>query len=133
MVKKAIGFSADRGDEVKVVNMPFEVTPQEEITESAPVQASSAMPMATTAAKYVVPLIGIVLLFLFVIKPLISAVTTPMQTTGLPEQISLPQTVGALQRTIALPERSSQEQLTEWAKKNPKDATNLVKGWLEEK
>jgi len=133
MVKKAIGFSVDRGDEVKVVNMPFEVTPQEEITETAPVQASSAMPMAMMAAKYIIPLIGIVLLFLFVIKPLMSSVTTPMPTTGLPEQISLPQTVSALQKTIALPERSSQEQLTEWAKKNPKDATNLVKGWLEEK
>ncbi len=134
MVKKAIGFSADRGDEVKVVNMPFDVTPQEEIVDAAPVQASSVLPMFTMAAKYVVPLIGILLLFLFVIKPLMSAITTSTPTTALPQQqISLPQTVGQLQKTIAMPARSSQEQLTDWAKKNPQEATNLVKGWLDEK
>jgi flagellar M-ring protein FliF len=32
MVKKAVGFSAERGDEVRVVNMPFEVAAQEEFT-----------------------------------------------------------------------------------------------------
>ncbi len=62
MVKKAVGFSADRGDEVKVVNLPFEVVPQEEMEEAqAP---SQVMPTVMTASKYVVPLIGVVLLFL---------------------------------------------------------------------
>lgn len=129
MVKKAVGFSADRGDEVKVVNMPFEVIPLEEITETAP--KTPLMPTVLMAAKYAIPLIGMVMLFLFVIKPLMTAVTaTPMPA---PQPIALPQTVNELQKAIAAPERNSRDQLVDWAKKNPKEATNLVKGWIEEK
>ena len=43
------------------------------------------------------------------------------------------QTVAESQRSIASPERSSQDQLIDWSKKNPKEAANLIKGWLEEK
>jgi len=133
MVKKAVGFSADRGDEVKVVNMPFEVIQQDDAVEATAASAPSpVMPMVTTASKYLVPLIGVVLLFLFVIKPLMSTVTVPVRAS-LPQTAALPQTVAELQKSIAAPDRSSREQLIEWAKKNPKDATNLVKGWLEEK
>ncbi len=132
MVKKAVGFNADRGDEVKVVNMPFEVVTPEEVAEASAAAPSSVMPMVMTAAKYIVPLIGVVLLFLFVIKPLMNIVTAPTRSSGL-QPVALPQTVAELQKALASPERSSQDQLIDWAKKNPKDATNLVKGWLEEK
>jgi flagellar M-ring protein FliF len=130
MVKKAIGFSASRGDEVKVVNMPFDVTPLEDVAEAAAAPPAPAMPMVMMAAKYAIPLIGIVLLFLFVIKPLINSVTAPAPSL---QQVALPQTVAEIQRTMAIPEKSSQDQLVDWAKKNPKDATNIVKGWLDDK
>jgi flagellar M-ring protein FliF len=129
MVKKAIGFSTDRGDEVKVVNMPFEVIPQEEMGEGA-AAPSSVMPMIMTAAKFIVPLIGVILLFLLVIKPLMKTLTA---SSPAPQPIGLPQATTELQKTMAFPERSSQAQLTDWAKGNPKDAANLIKGWLEEK
>jgi flagellar M-ring protein FliF len=129
MVKKAIGFSTERGDEVKVVNMPFEVIPQEEITENG-TAPSKVMPMVMTASKFLIPLVGVVLLFLFVIKPLMKTLTAP---TPMPQSIGLPQTMAEAQRTISAPERTSQAQLADWAKSNPKDAANLIKGWLEEK
>ena len=131
MVKKAVGFSADRGDEVKVVNLPFEVIPQEEIADTqAP---SRVMPTVMTASKYLVPLIGVVLLFLFVVKPLMKTLTEP-SPFSLPQQpLSLTQAAGEMQRALPDQERSSREQLIDWAKKNPKDATNLIKGWLDEK
>ena len=129
MAKKAVGFTAERGDEVKVVNMPFEVVPQEEISEAA--APSPVMPMLMTGAKYLIPLVAVVLLFLLVIRPLMKTVLEPSAAGQ--QAVMLPRSVGDLQKTIAPSDRSSQEQLMEWSKKNPKDATNLIKGWIEEK
>jgi flagellar M-ring protein FliF len=134
MVKKTVGFTVDRGDDVKVVNMPFENIAPEEITETAAGQ-SQTMSMVMQGVKYIAPLGGVILLFLFVIRPLMKSVSQPQvqynQLTG------LPQTVAELQRGMAMqalpPEKSSQEQLAEWAKTNPKEATNLIKGWMDEK
>jgi flagellar M-ring protein FliF len=133
MVKKAIGFSTERGDEVKVVNMPFEIAAQEEAPDmTAP--APSVMPTVLSAAKYVIPLIGLVMLFLFVIKPLMSAVTEAVTPAApLMATPALTQSAAEMQRAIPAPERGSREQLVDWAKKNPKEATNLVKNWIEEK
>jgi flagellar M-ring protein FliF len=132
MVKKAMGFSVERGDEVKVVNMPFEAVPQEETADLGKAPSAPILPMVTMALKYIIPLVALVMLFLFVIKPLMTAVTTPSLPAGTPT-MSLPQTVGELQRQIVAPEHTSREQLIDWAKKNPKEASNLVKGWLDEK
>ncbi|HYA86414.1 MAG TPA: flagellar basal-body MS-ring/collar protein FliF [Nitrospirota bacterium] len=131
MVKKAVGFSADRGDEVKVVNLPFEVIPQEDMAET-PVP-SRVVPTVMTASKYLVPLIGVVLLFLFVVKPLMKTLTEPTPLALPQPQLNLTQAAGEIQRTIRDQDRSSRAQLIDWAKKNPKDASNLIKGWLEEK
>lgn len=129
MVKKAVGFLADRGDEVKVVNMPFETVAHEEIADAG-AGMSSVMPVVMTASKFLVPLVGIVLLFVFVIKPLMKTITaaSPREQTINAQMIPMEQ-----QRAIVSPERTSQDQLVAWAKANPKDATNMIKGWIEEK
>jgi flagellar M-ring protein FliF len=129
MAKKAVGFSADRGDEVKVVNMPFEVIPQEEITEAGSA-VSTVMPMVMSGARLLAPLVAVLLLFFMVIKPLMKTLTARQPS---PQSMTLPQTVGALEKAMGGGEGSPQVQLNEWAKKNPQEATNLVKGWLEEK
>jgi hypothetical protein len=51
------------------------------------------------------------------------------------QQFSLTQAGGGgeMQRAIPDQEHSSRDQLIDWARKNPKDATNLIKGWLDEK
>jgi len=125
MVKKAVGFTADRGDEVRVVNMPFEVVPQEELPEPR----KEIMPVVITIAKYLVPLLLIVLLFLFVVRPLIRVLTTPStQRPPLP----LPQTVAEIEKAMEVAEMPARERVIEWAKKNPRDAANLIKSWIEE-
>jgi flagellar biosynthesis/type III secretory pathway M-ring protein FliF/YscJ len=91
------------------------------------------MAMATSSIKYIVPLVAVVLLFLFVVKPMMKALTMP---TAIPrtQQMQLPQSVAQLERSLESRERSAgKDQVVDWAKKNPKDATNLVKGWLEER
>lgn len=134
MVKKAVGFSAARGDEVKVVNMPFESAAPEETGEAEKAASAPIMPMVYTALKYLVPLVALIMLFLIVIKPLMTAVTAPAalpRPAGAPA--ALPEGAGEMPRRLASPEQTSRDQLIDWARKNPKDATNMVKGWLEEK
>lgn len=120
MVKKAVGFTATRGDEVRVVNMPFEVIPQEEM----PAPKKDILAIVMSAAKYAVPAIGVILLFLFVIRPLMQTVTTP-------PALQLPRTVSELEETLEMAGKPAKSEVADWAKKNPKEAANLVKGWLE--
>ncbi|HMK49481.1 MAG TPA: flagellar basal-body MS-ring/collar protein FliF, partial [Thermodesulfovibrionales bacterium] len=124
MVKNAIGFSKERGDEVKIVNMQFEVAPQEEI----PAEKREVLPIIMAVAKYAAPLVAVALLLMFVIKPLMKTISAPVPQRAFP----LPQTVAEIERTLSLPENQAGKNVIEWAKKNPKDAANLVKNWIEE-
>lgn len=127
MVKRAIGFSQDRGDDVKVVNMPFETINEEEL----PAPKKDVLPVVLTVAKYAVPLIGIILLFLLIIRPLIKTLTMPSRMQ--PQPVTLPKTVAEIEKSMELPEATPKDIVVEWAKKNPQEAAGLIKSWLEER
>ncbi len=127
MVKRAIGFSQERGDEVKVVNMPFEVVSEEEL----PAPKKEILPVALTILKYAVPLIGIILLFLLIIRPLLRTLTAPVKMQ--PVTVTQPQTVPELERAKKISDMTPKEMVLEWAKKNPQEVAGLIKSWLEEK
>jgi flagellar M-ring protein FliF len=127
MVKKAVGFFADRGDEVRVVNMPFEGVSQEELSEPK----MEIMPVVMTAGKYVVPLIALVLLFLFVIRPLIKTVTAPSGAGT--QSFQIPQTVAEIEKAMEKEEKTTTGNVIDWSRKNPKEAANIIKTWLEER
>ena len=128
MAKRAIGFSGDRGDDIKVVNMPFESPPVEEL----PPAKREIMPIVMEAAKYLLPVIALILFFLFVIRPLMKVVTTPKtpERSALTAS-SLPEIEGA--KTKELPMKTPKELIAEWAKANPKEAANLIKAWISER
>jgi flagellar M-ring protein FliF len=128
MVKKAIGFTADRGDEIKVVNMPFETVPAEDI----PPAKTEIIPIAMEAAKYLLPVIALVLFFLFVIKPLMKVAATPRPS----EKQALPAlSLAEIEREKVkeLPGKTPKDMISEWAKDNPKEAASLIKAWLSER
>ncbi|NTU42075.1 MAG: flagellar M-ring protein FliF, partial [Nitrospirales bacterium] len=123
LVKNAVGFTSARGDEVRVVNMPFESLPQEEAGE----EQTSYMPIILTALKYAVPVLALLLFFLFVIRPLIGAVASapfPLaQTTGTASgNMSFPQRVGEIEKSLETKALPLQPDVIEWAKKNPEQA-----------
>ncbi|MFN3480470.1 MAG: flagellar basal-body MS-ring/collar protein FliF, partial [Thermodesulfovibrionales bacterium] len=126
MVKRAIGFNQERGDDVKVVNMPFETVSEEEL----PAPKKEIWPVITAAAKYAVPLIGIILLFLLIIRPLMKTLTT---TVKLQQPVALPKTVEEIERSMQIPERTPKDMVVEWAKKNPQEVAGLIRSWIEEK
>jgi len=125
-VKRVVGFTAERGDEVRVVNMPFETSVPEELAEGP----REIMPIIATAARYLVPLVAVVLLFLFVLRPLIKILGVSSAATS---RMELPKTVAELERALELPERNSRERVVEWARQNPQQAASLIKGWIQEK
>lgn len=127
MVKKAVGFKAERGDEVRVANMPFDITLQEDLAEPK----RDLVPFVITLAKYLIPILALGLLFFFVIRPMIKALTSSplIQRPTIP----LPQTVAEIEKAMEITGKPGVDNLIEWTKKNPKEATNLVKGWIEER
>ncbi len=127
MVKKAIGFRADRGDEVRVVNMPFEATMQEDLSEPK----RELLPSIILIAKYLVPILALALVFFFLVRPIMKYLTSSPLTQH--PTLTLPQTVAEIEKTMEIAGKPSAEHLIEWTRKNPKEATNLIKSWIEEK
>ncbi|HET6514213.1 MAG TPA: flagellar basal-body MS-ring/collar protein FliF [Thermodesulfovibrionales bacterium] len=127
MVKNAVGFTADRGDDVRVVNMPFEGPQQEELPEPK----TDIIAYVSMAAKYFVPLLALIMVFLFVFRPLMKVLTASPVMQRAPVQ--LPQTVAEIEKALELAGKPAGANLIEWAKKNPKEAADLIKNWIEEK
>lgn len=126
MVKKAIGFTAERGDEVKVINMPFEIMPEEEL----PPPKREVVPLVMGVLKYLVPLLMMVLFFLLVMRPLIKVLTPEAPRT---ERPSTPLHIvkAETERASEKQEKPLKDRIAEWAHQNPEEAANLIKSWLE--
>jgi len=128
IIKKTVGFTADRGDEISVKVMPFRELEAESM-EEAP---KEYIPIILNASKYLVPVIAALLFFLFIVRPLLKSLASPSLKTqssdgGNTEGIV---TQGNFMQPRELP---LEKQVIEWANKNPQQAAVLVKGWLEEK
>ncbi len=127
MVKKAIGYDEKRGDEVKVVNLPFGA---ERAVEPTPVPERKLIPdVVFTLLRYLIPVLVVLMVLLFVVRPLVKVLTTPPPTVRPPS--GMPMRVEEVERMM-LPEGASKEQVVEWARRNPQKAAQLVKYWLEE-
>ncbi len=131
MVKKAVGYDESRGDQVKVVNMPFEASYEQGPAVS---KKPEIMPQVYTASRRLAPIVLILLIFFFVIRPVMKTI---LAKNG-PPQEQLPEgPVDLIERPDAkkLLELAggSENKVIEWAKENPNDAAFLIRNWLEEK
>lgn len=128
LVKKAMGYSAERQDQVEVVNIPFEsnaLLDEEAAAEEPPANKFSQwLPFVRYGIGLVVGLIA----FIFVVRPVLKALLAPSPPVAYPTargQIGAP--FGELQ---AAPPGT--EQMVQLAKQNPQAATKVVKQWLKE-
>jgi flagellar M-ring protein FliF len=124
LVKKAVGFDSERGDEVKVTNMPFEVQGGEPVSEGV----IEFMPAVLAGLKQSIPILVIILLFLIVVRPLVKAFTTHV----FEQPLSPPDA-----SQIAAPQQSREiehkQSVVDWAGNNPERAADLVRTWIGEK
>jgi flagellar M-ring protein FliF len=127
IVKKAIGFTEDRGDEISVKVMPFTGMDTPEVVEAS----TDYLPIVLTVLKYFIPLVIALLFFFVVLRPLISSLTRPAaRTVG---RVVVGEEEESIESPLKPREIPLEKQVIEWASNNPQQATGLVKGWIEEK
>ena len=132
LVQQGIGFNAERGDVVKVVNAPFRTdTPPP--AESTPLwQAPWLLDLLKTAAA---PL-ALALVALVIITKLIRPAFTAMTTPPLPEkgsqldEVVSEDTPPAKPMLLAPSQSERVEQARALAKANPAAVANIVRGWV---
>jgi len=92
LVRKSAGFNTQRGDQVVITSMPFSRTDEVDMGSRPWTDyLAPAMPII----KYIVIAIGILLLFLFVVRPIITNVISNMPKTAGNMQPQIPMASGA--------------------------------------
>lgn len=126
IVKKTIGFTEDRGDEISLTVMPF----KEIETVQAPAIEKDYFPAVITILKYLVPVL-VAFLFFLLLRPLMTSLskTIPAEKTALPA----PKATDELENPLQPKEIPLEKQVIDWANTNPQQAAGLVKGWLEDR
>jgi flagellar M-ring protein FliF len=129
LVKDAVGFDEKRGDSVNVVNAAFhpEAAPPEGEVEKIPLWEQ---PMIRDFAKIGLGLIGVILLILFVLRPMIRNLTTGARTPAL-----VAGGVGAAQvaAPLAPPPLAYEQQVAQarnMVSKDPQRVAQVVKEWV---
>lgn len=141
IVKTAIGYNEERGDQVEVVSIPFEsnISVAEDEPESSRLsQLSAFLPYI----KYMVAVVTIVLIFLFIVKPLMKTVLASGGPAGgfpgIAGQGGRFPRVSELEAS-AYPsvqfeaETKVKDEAIKIARENPKETAKLIKAWISEK
>lgn len=131
LVKKAMGYSEERGDQVEVLNAAFD-TSAVEVGEQADTGESAPSPMTAQYVRYGVFAVLVTLIFLFIVRPLMRLLMAPQPAGQLAlPGAALPAPVGQLE--AALTSAESKTALLETARTSPQATALVVKKWLKEK
>ncbi|MFZ5861443.1 MAG: flagellar basal-body MS-ring/collar protein FliF [Nitrospirota bacterium] len=126
LVKKAMGFSDARQDQVEVLNVPFETGALTDGGE-APSEAESSLAQFVPYARYGTGLALALIVVLFVIRPILAMLmAAPAAPTG---------AIGVqLQEAALVPAQPAvrREDVVALTKQNPLVATQVVKKWMKE-
>ncbi len=127
IVKKAVGFSEARGDEIEVVNTPFEATPLKEGDEHVATVVQSFLSTWGGLIKPAVFLILGLLVLLFVVRPMVtSLITPPPEPVPIPQD-GLPATVADYEAEIT---ETPEESAIKLASDNPTTAAQVIRTWI---
>lgn len=140
VVKKAMGYSPERKDQVEVVNFPLETN---SLTVEDTIQPESTLDQLARwlpIARYVSGPILVLIIFILVIKPILKALTSPSRlplqfpsnadgTTAVSSS-SLPQQLQPPEKQLNIAQRH--DEALKLAKENPQITTHVVKKWLKE-
>lgn len=133
LVKGAIGFNAERGDQLSIQNIPFQ--DPEDAAGSADAPQWWSNPFFLALFKNLLIGLGFVALMLFVVKPLINALRTSK-----PPRLDILETMAPdMQEKLSASERAQlaaqmqeQQDLMEKAKTNPYQVAQILQNWLTE-
>ncbi len=135
IVKRAVNFDAKRGDELEIVNMPFEIAKAAEGEESIMEESwLSNLKHYTSFIRYIFLSIMLLLLFIFVVRPLVKWLTS--SSIGSMEMLNqLPKTVGEIESEYAQGMKSLpfRDRALEMVTKDSEGSARLMQNWLKEK
>jgi len=131
LVRSAVGFSAERGDQLSVQNIPFQDTGESGAVETA---AWWTTPFFASLAKNLMIGVGFLALVMFVIRPLIGhlrgnrinpeATLEPIGTDS--EQLT------STERAHLAIQLAEQQNLVEQAKNDPYQVAQILQNWVAE-
>ena len=131
LVKSAIGFNSERGDQLSVQNIPFQ-----EVTEAGSSEVATwwTNPFIISLAKNLMIGVGFLVLIMFVIRPLL----TSLRLVRRPVLESF-ESIGAGREQLTTAERAlnnaqiaEQQNLIEQAKKDPYQVAQILQNWVAE-
>ncbi|WP_447863157.1 flagellar basal-body MS-ring/collar protein FliF [Nitrospira calida] len=128
IVKKAMGYSAERQDQVQVVNVQFGFGAEDGTPTGAEAEASPAKAWAPYV-RYAVGAALFVLILLFVVRPLLGMLAATIRPKDLAETPPLPAPVRDVETALGGGTRP-RTTVVELAKSNPESAAVVVRQWL---
>jgi flagellar M-ring protein FliF len=133
IVKKAIGYDEERGDQVEVINMPFYWSVSEEDTKT--VKGSPWQEYLMIAYKPIVSLILAFLFILFIVRPLLKrGFFSPGREAPALQSISSPVTSPESLLGPKPPASINlRDQTAQLVREDPSKAVGVVKTWIHEK
>ncbi len=120
LVKSAVGYSTQRGDQIKITNLAFQSPENQLRSEEAWYMKKSTYAFITAVVANVLIVLVIALIFIFVIRPLMASWNGVRQ-----KRLSGPRSAGALDSGQAPME------IGELVKINPEAAAAAIRKWLE--
>ncbi|MGD8991478.1 MAG: flagellar basal-body MS-ring/collar protein FliF [Desulfobacterales bacterium] len=134
LVKRAVNFDVDRGDQVEVVNIPFESTQvdQSEV-QSAVDRWLEQLKKYRPYFKYAFLSLFLILSFMFVVKPLMKWLTA--HTAGDTEILGqLPKTVGELENEYGADPKllAFKDEISQLITSDNEASVGVMRDWLKE-
>lgn len=132
LVKSAVGFNPERGDQVTVANIPFQET-EDVLGESVKWYMA---PVFGALLKNLMIGLGFLALLFLVIKPLLATIKSTSSTEGfepLQEAEDQMKQLLAAQRAQLTAQSANQMELIEKVKQEPYQASQVIKTWIESK
>lgn len=131
LVKKAVGYSDTRGDQITVSNIPF----ASDVAGSEMVQSENKwLQIAKSYQKVMINAVLILLLLIFVVRPLMKKfkeVAEDIKRLPAPQQ-GIEDQLSALLLDQPNPQLSLRKQSSALVRHNPEKATEIIRSWLKD-
>lgn len=131
LVKSAVGFNPERGDQLSVQNIPFQDTGDAGVAESAKWWMD---PFFMSLFKNLIIGLGFLALILLVIRPLLASLrmTRPAALESFEPDLESMEKLSSAERAQIAMQMAEQQSLIEAAKKDPYQVAQILQNWLTE-
>jgi len=135
LVKSAVGFNADRGDQLTIQNVPFQDAGDVFTAEAQPAwQRWLGSPIVMSLLKNLLIAGGFMALIMLVIKPLLVSLRVVRPSSASLETFEAisenPEKLTGAERTQIAAQMAEQQQLIEVAKKDPYQVAQVLQNWI---